>query len=87
MGRYPMIPPCEPIIAGGSVIVWGRLRGLVHAGAGGDETAIVCALDLAPTQLRIAGYISVSPPDKRRKPLPEMASIRQGRIVAEAWSS
>jgi hypothetical protein len=36
--------------------------------------------------LRIAGYITVSPQDKRRKPMPEMASVRQGRIVAEAWS-
>jgi septum site-determining protein MinC len=81
------VNPGAEIIAGGSVIVWGRLRGLVHAGAGGDETVVVCALDLSPTQLRIAGYISVSPPDKRRKPLPEIASVRQGRIVAEAWSS
>ncbi len=84
---YGDVNPGAEIIAGGSVIVWGRLRGMVHAGAGGDEKAVVCALDLAPTQLRIAGYISVSPPDKRRKPLPEIASIRQGRIVAEAWSS
>ncbi len=84
---YGDVNPGAEIVAGGSVIVWGRLRGLVHAGAGGDETAIVCALDLSPTQLRIAGYISVSPPDKRRKPLPEIASVRQGRIVAEAWSS
>ncbi len=84
---YGDVNPGAEIIAGGSVIIWGRLRGMVHAGAGGDESAVVCALDLAPTQLRIAGYISVSPPDKRRKPLPEVASIRQGRIVAEAWSS
>ena len=84
---YGDVNPGAEIIAGGSVIVWGRLRGMVHAGAGGDEKAIVCALDLAPTQLRIAGYISVSPQDKRRKPLPEIASVRQGRIVAEAWSS
>jgi septum site-determining protein MinC len=82
---YGDVNPGAEIIAGGSVIVWGRLRGMVHAGANGDEAAIVCALDLAPTQLRIASYISVSPQDKRRKPLPEMASVRQGRIVAEAW--
>lgn len=81
------VNPGAEIIAGGNVIVWGRLRGIVHAGAMGDEQAIVCALDLAPTQLRIAGYITVSPLDKRRRPRPEMASVRQGRIVAEAWSS
>ncbi len=80
------VNPGAEIIAGGSIIIWGRLRGTVHAGANGDESAVVCALDLAPTQLRIAGYITVSPPDKRRKPLPEIASVRQGRIVAEAWN-
>lgn len=74
------------IIAGGSVIVWGKLRGIVHAGALGDETAFVCALDLAPTQLRIAGYITVSPEDKRRKPRPEIALVRNGRIIAESWN-
>jgi septum site-determining protein MinC len=47
------------IIAAGDVIVWGKLRGTVHAGARGDESAVVCALYLAPTQLRIAGYITI----------------------------
>jgi septum site-determining protein MinC len=67
------------------VIIWGRLRGTVHAGYGGDESAVVCALDLAPTQLRIAGYITISPEDRRRKPRPEKALVRNGRIEAEAW--
>jgi len=79
------VNPGAEIVAGGNVIVWGRLRGTVHAGALGDESAVVCALDLVPTQLRIAGYITVSPPDKRRKPRPEIASVRGGQIVAEAW--
>ena len=73
------------IVAGGDVIVWGRLRGIVHAGAGGDESAVVCALHLAPTQLRIAGYITISPDDKQRKPRPEKALVRNGRIEAVAW--
>jgi septum site-determining protein MinC len=73
------------IVADGDVIVWGRLRGTVHAGAGGDEAAVVCALYLAPTQLRIASYITISPEDKRRKPKPEKALVRNGRIEAEAW--
>ncbi len=79
------VNPGAQIVAEGSVIIWGRLRGTVHAGASGDENAIVCALDLAPTQLRIASYITVSPEEKRRKARPEVAMVRQGRIVAEAW--
>ena len=55
------VNPGAEIVAGGSVIIWGRLRGVVHAGAEGDESAVVCALELLPTQLRIAGEIAVSP--------------------------
>ncbi len=73
------------VVAGGDIIVWGRCRGVVHAGANGDESAVVCALYLAPTQLRIAGYITISPEDKRRKPRPEKAQVRNGRIEAVAW--
>src|SRR5579871_3191685 len=32
------------VIAGGDVLVWGTLRGTVHAGYPGNEEAIVCAL-------------------------------------------
>jgi septum site-determining protein MinC len=83
---YGDVNPGAEIIAAGDVIVWGRLRGNVHAGANGDESAVVCALDMIPTQLRIAGYISVSPPDKRHRPKPEIALIRGGQIVVEPWS-
>lgn len=79
------VNPGSEIIANGDVIVWGRIRGNVHAGANGDESAIVCALDMTPTQLRIAGYISISPKDKRHKPKPEIALIRDDRIIVEAW--
>jgi len=73
------------IVAGGDVIVWGRLRGVVHAGALGNEGAVVCALDLAPTQLRIGTRITRSPDDRRRKPRPETARVRDGQIIAEPW--
>lgn len=73
------------IIAAGDIIVWGKLRGIVHAGAEGDESAVVCALDLAPMQLRIASLISVPPQDKRRDPKPEMASINHQQIEANPW--
>lgn len=80
------VNPGAEIIASGDVIVWGRLRGVVHAGAEGDTSAVVCALDLAPTQLRIAGHIAVSPPQKGQ-PIPEMARVKDGQIVAERWKA
>jgi septum site-determining protein MinC len=80
------VNPGAEIIAAGDVIVWGRLRGNVHAGAYGDENAVVCALDMIPNQLRIARYLVTSPADKNRKPRPELARIREDQIVVEAWS-
>ncbi len=79
------VNPGAEVVAGGDIVVWGRVRGVVHAGALGDEKAVICALDLAPTQLRIASRIARSPEDKRRKPVPEMASVQDGHIVAEPW--
>lgn len=79
------VNPGAEIVAGGHVVIWGKLRGTVHAGAMGDEEALVCALDLAPTQLRIAGYITRSPEERQRKPIPEVATVRDGQIVALPW--
>ena len=49
------VNPGAEIVAEGSIIIWGRLRGAVHAGSKGDESAKVCALDFAPLQLTVAG--------------------------------
>lgn len=78
------VNPGGEIIAGGDVVVWGRLRGMVHAGAEGNEEAVVCAMDLAPTQLRIAGHISTTP-KRRGKVQPEMACIIDDQVVAIPW--
>jgi septum site-determining protein MinC len=80
------VNPGAEIVASGSIIVWGRLRGVVHAGAQGDEQALVCALELAPTQLRIAGEIAISP-KKQGKNQPEVACLRDGQLVAEPWQA
>ncbi|MFN2291981.1 MAG: septum site-determining protein MinC [Anaerolineae bacterium] len=77
--------PGAEIVAGGDVIIWGKLRGIVHAGAMGDETAVVCALQLAPSQIRIGSLIA-RPPDRGRPPkVPEMAHVQDGQIIVERW--
>jgi septum site-determining protein MinC len=78
------VNPGAEIIASGSIIVWGSCRGTVHAGANGDEACVVCALDLSPMQLRIAAKITITPQD-HEKPLPEVARIKDDRIIAEPW--
>ncbi len=80
------VNPGAEIIASGSVIVWGRLRGVVHAGAEGDEKAVVGALDLHPMQLRIASVASVTP-ERRGKAQPELARIENGQVVADPWDT
>jgi len=81
------VNPGAEVIAGGDVIVWGRLRGIVHAGAMGDPARCVCALDLSPTQLRIGGHIARPPEEKRRRKnaRPERAFVSNDQIIAERW--
>ncbi|MGD8583955.1 MAG: septum site-determining protein MinC [Chloroflexota bacterium] len=81
------VNPGAEIIAGGDVVVWGKLRGLVHAGAHGDSAAVICALALNPTQLRIAGQIAVAPGEKRRRPRPEQVRLIDNQLVAEEWDA
>ncbi len=72
--------------AGGDIVVWGKLMGIAHAGAMGDDTAVVCALDLAPLQLRI-GHLVARPAegDQERPRHPEIAYVRDNMIVVESW--
>jgi septum site-determining protein MinC len=54
------VNPGAELIASGDILVFGALRGVAHAGAQGDASARVVALELAPTQLRIATMIATS---------------------------
>jgi septum site-determining protein MinC len=80
------VNPGAEIVAGGDIVVWGRLRGIAHAGAMGDEEAIICALELAPSQIRIGSHIA-RPPERSRPPkIPEFASVQDDRIIVERWA-
>lgn len=78
------INPGAEVLAGGSVIVWGHLRGTVEAGLSTDG-AVVCALDLSPTQLRIGQALARAPEEPEASPEPEVACERDGRIVVDTW--
>lgn len=73
------------MVAGGDIIVWGVLRGMVHAGYPDIESACICALQLAPVQLRIAHLLSRPPEGGETQPHPEVVTIRNGRIFVETW--
>lgn len=78
------VNPGAEIIAGGNILIIGSLRGMAHAGAFGDEKAIIAAYRLRPTQLRIANHIT-RPPDGESIIIdtPEMAHIRSGKVIIE----
>jgi septum site-determining protein MinC len=78
------INPGAEVIAGGSVVVWGRVRGIIHAGALGDRSAVICAVELAPTQLRIADLIARAPDGQTGK-RPEIARVVDDQINVESW--
>lgn len=75
------------IVAGGDIIVWGVLRGMVHAGYPENEQALVCALQLSPVQLRIAHLLSRPPEGFESQAKPEVASIKREQIVVETWAN
>ncbi len=80
------VNPGAEIVAEGNVIVWGRLRGMVHAGAKGNREAVICALDFSPMRLRIADEASAAM-DPRTQAKPQIARInKSGNLQAEDWS-
>jgi septum site-determining protein MinC len=79
------VNPGAEIVAGGDIVVWGVLRGMVHAGYPDNDQALICSLLLAPVQLRIAHLLSRPPEGYEAQPRPEVAAIKNGQIVVEAW--
>ncbi|RMF23411.1 MAG: septum site-determining protein MinC [Cyanobacteria bacterium J083] len=54
--------PGGTIIAAKDIFIWGRLRGVAHAGSSGDRQARIMALEMQPgIQLRIADVVATVP--------------------------
>ena len=69
------VNPGGILVSNSDIVVWGRLRGVAHAGAGGDRTACIKALQMEPTQLRIADKVARAPSAKLEEFYPEIAHI------------
>jgi septum site-determining protein MinC len=72
--------PGSAIIADGDILVWGRLRGVAHAGAHGDRDRQIMALQMEPTQLRIADQVARAPAKAPSQIHPEVAYIASDGI-------
>lgn len=75
--------PGARISAGAHVLVWGKLRGVAHAGRNGDRDARIVALQLRPLQLRIADAVARGPEDTPPEGLAEEARLELGEIRIE----
>ncbi|MFM7264319.1 MAG: septum site-determining protein MinC [Cyanobium sp.] len=74
---------CARLSASGDILVWGRLRGVAHAGCGGDRGARIVALQLRPLQLRIADAVARGPDEAPAPGLAEQARLVNGEIHIE----
>lgn len=80
------VNPGAEVVCTGDIIVLGVLRGLAHAGIGGNTLALVLAFRLEPTQLRIAHYISRAPDEKLPRPGgPEVAVVKDDLIQIASY--
>jgi septum site-determining protein MinC len=75
------VNPGGTILCTGDIYIMGSLRGMAHAGVDGDESAIIAASHMRPTQLRIAGMISRSPDEWGiEEAFMEFAYIKDGKM-------
>ncbi|MBT4841742.1 MAG: septum site-determining protein MinC [Anaerolineae bacterium] len=87
------VNPGAEIVAAGNILVWGRLRGSVFAGAGADgqlasenTDAFVCALTMTPTRLQIASEIENRAGGKTSKKAIRI-SLKNGQFHSETWNA
>ncbi|MBE9188890.1 septum site-determining protein MinC [Gloeocapsopsis crepidinum LEGE 06123] len=77
--------PGGTVVANGDILVWGRLRGVAHAGAAGNSKCLIMALQMEPTQLRIAEFVARAPTNVPSQFYPEVAYVMsEGIRIAKA---
>ena len=84
------VNPGAEIVADGDVVVFGRLRGVAHAGAGGDTKATIIAYQLTAPRLQIGPYIGLpSKTDQTAKSTesgPHIAYVRRRSIYVAPFA-
>lgn len=85
------VNPGAKIIAKGNIVILGSLKGNAYAGAAGDETCFVTALDMDPVQIKIGNVIGRSADrgpwesirNRKRAMDPQIALVSDGNILIE----
>ena len=85
------VNPGAKIIAKGNIVILGSLKGNAYAGAAGDESCFVTALDMDPVQTKIGNVIGRSADrgpweairNRHRTMDPQIALVSKGNIMIE----
>lgn len=72
--------PGGSVVADGDILVWGRLRGVVHAGAQGNTKSAIISLQMEPTLIRIADRVARGPEKPPTQFYPEVAYVAETGI-------
>ena len=72
--------PGGKAIAAGDIFVWGRLRGVAHAGSQGNRQCRIAALQMDFTQLRIANTVARASKVRPQEFTPELAFVTEEGI-------
>ena len=80
------VNPGGEILTTGSIFIWGKLRGSVHAGIDGSESEVICAMELDQIKLRIAN-ISIKNNKLLRKLIrkPVRIYLDRGKLSIDYW--
>ncbi|WP_461207238.1 septum site-determining protein MinC [Clostridium sp. DL1XJH146] len=79
------VNPGSEIYAGGNIMVFGSIRGNVHAGYTGNKKAVITSFRLQPALLQIANIMTRAP-EGEKPDYPEIAKIKGSSIVVEPYS-
>lgn len=90
------VNPGAKVVSMGNVVILGSLKGNAQAGAGGNRSSFIFALEMKPIQLQIGDLIAKSPDKEKGKKrgrkkekegqntyMPQVAVARDGNICIE----
>jgi len=82
------VNPGAEILTTGSIFIWGKLRGSVHAGMEGSVNETICAMELDPINSRIANILLKNNKLIRKlKRKPVRIAIDNGKLTINYWEN
>ncbi len=84
------VNPGAEILAEGDIVVFGRLRGMAHAGIEGDTKATIIALELDSPRIQIGPYTGLAPTTaprpKSKASGPKIAYVRRHNVYVSPFT-